>query len=212
MSNLNFLHSGGNKVTLSAPTSDPSSNPNFKLPQADGSSGQVLKTDGSGALSFATVAPAVEIDQWYLNANVFSGTTIVPGTSWTRKLKIGTGMTVSQDANGRWTFPSTGIWRIDFHAFFRPVAGDNVYFYMYITTDSYSSTVAYAIAQGSGTSNNNQAKSSSNSALFDVENTSTHGLYFVLGSHSSGSYTEGATISSTNPYRTSLMFERMGDT
>jgi len=56
MSNLNFLHSGGNKVTLSAPTSDPSSNPNFKLPQADGSSGQALVTDGSGALSFATPA------------------------------------------------------------------------------------------------------------------------------------------------------------
>ena len=56
MSNLNFLHSGGNKVTLSAPTSDPSSNPNFKLPQADGSAGQFLKTDGSGALSFATPA------------------------------------------------------------------------------------------------------------------------------------------------------------
>ena len=56
MSNLNFLHSGGNKVTLSAPTSDPSSNPNFKLPQADGSADQFLKTDGSGALSFATPA------------------------------------------------------------------------------------------------------------------------------------------------------------
>ena len=56
MSNLNFLHSGGNKVTLSAPTSDPSSNPNFKLPQADGSSGQAIVTDGSGALSFATPA------------------------------------------------------------------------------------------------------------------------------------------------------------
>ena len=40
MSNLNFLHSGGNKVTLSAPASNPSSDITFKLPQADGSSGQ----------------------------------------------------------------------------------------------------------------------------------------------------------------------------
>ena len=54
MSNLNFLHSGGNKVTLSAPASNPSSDITFKLPNADGSSGQFLKTDGSGALSFAT--------------------------------------------------------------------------------------------------------------------------------------------------------------
>ena len=56
MSNLNFLHSGGNKVTLSAPDSNPSSDFTLKLPQADGSSGQFLKTDGSGPLSFATPA------------------------------------------------------------------------------------------------------------------------------------------------------------
>ena len=53
MSNLNFLHSGGNKVTLSAPDSNPSSDVNLKLPQADGSAGQVLQTDGSGNLTFA---------------------------------------------------------------------------------------------------------------------------------------------------------------
>ena len=33
MSNLNFLHSGGNKVTLSSPDSNPSSDVTFKLPQ-----------------------------------------------------------------------------------------------------------------------------------------------------------------------------------
>ena len=54
MSNLNFLHSGGNKVTLSAPDSNPASNITFKLPQADGSAGDLLQTDGSGGLSFVT--------------------------------------------------------------------------------------------------------------------------------------------------------------
>ena len=56
MSNLNFLHSGGNKVTLSAPASNPSSDITFKLPQSDGSSGQAIVTDGNGALSFASVS------------------------------------------------------------------------------------------------------------------------------------------------------------
>ena len=56
MSKLDFLHSGGDKVTLTTPASNPSTNPVFKLPQADGSTGQFLKTDGSGALSFATPA------------------------------------------------------------------------------------------------------------------------------------------------------------
>ena len=54
MSKLHFLHSGGDKVTLTTPASNPSTNPIFKLPQTDGGAGQFLKTDGSGALSFAT--------------------------------------------------------------------------------------------------------------------------------------------------------------
>ena len=54
MSNLNFLHSGGNKVTLSAPASNPSSDITFKLPQSDGSAGQVLMTDGNGNLSWVS--------------------------------------------------------------------------------------------------------------------------------------------------------------
>ena len=58
MSKIHFLHSGGDKVTLTTPTSNPSTNPVFKLPQEDGSAGQVLQTDGSGALSFATPSPA----------------------------------------------------------------------------------------------------------------------------------------------------------
>ena len=52
MSNLNFLHSGGNKVSLTTPTSNPSSNVTFKLPAADGTAGQVLQTDGNGNLTF----------------------------------------------------------------------------------------------------------------------------------------------------------------
>ena len=56
MSNLNFLHSGGNKVIISAPDSNPSSDVTLKLPQADGSKNQALSTNGSGVLSFATVS------------------------------------------------------------------------------------------------------------------------------------------------------------
>ena len=54
MSELNFLHSNGNKVKLTTPDTL-GANKTFKLPGADGTSGQFLKTDGSGALSFASV-------------------------------------------------------------------------------------------------------------------------------------------------------------
>ena len=57
MSELNFLHSNGNKVKLTTPDTL-AANKTFKLPGADGSSGQFLRTNGSGALSFATPSPA----------------------------------------------------------------------------------------------------------------------------------------------------------
>ena len=53
MSKISLKHSGGNVVSLNSPTSAPTSaDVAFNLPNADGTSGQVLKTDGSGNLSF----------------------------------------------------------------------------------------------------------------------------------------------------------------
>ena len=57
MSSIKLKHSGGNSVSLNPPTSAPtSSDVAFKLPNADGSADQFIKTDGSGNLAFATLA------------------------------------------------------------------------------------------------------------------------------------------------------------
>ena len=57
MSKISLKHSGGNVVSLNSPTSAPTSaDVAFKLPNADGTSGQALVTDASGNLSFASVA------------------------------------------------------------------------------------------------------------------------------------------------------------
>ena len=53
MSEINLTHSNGNKVKLTTPDTL-AGDRTFKLPGADGSAGQFLKTDGSGTLSFAT--------------------------------------------------------------------------------------------------------------------------------------------------------------
>ena len=54
MSKISLKHSGGNVVSLNSPTSAPTSaDVAFNLPNADGSAGQFMKTDGSGNLSFA---------------------------------------------------------------------------------------------------------------------------------------------------------------
>lgn len=53
MSKISLKHSGGNVVSLNAPTSTPDqADVAFKLPNSDGSAGQFMKTDGSGNLSF----------------------------------------------------------------------------------------------------------------------------------------------------------------
>ena len=54
MSKISLKHSGGNVVSLNSPTNAPSAaDVAFKLPNADGSDGQAIVTDGSGNLSFA---------------------------------------------------------------------------------------------------------------------------------------------------------------
>ena len=52
MSELNLTHSNGNKVKLTTPDTL-AANKTFKLPGADGSSRDILTTNGSGALSFS---------------------------------------------------------------------------------------------------------------------------------------------------------------
>ena len=63
MSNIKLVHSGGNSVSITTPDSNPAANRTFKLPGADGSSGQALVTDGSGALSFANTGKILQIKQ-----------------------------------------------------------------------------------------------------------------------------------------------------
>jgi hypothetical protein len=61
MSSLKLKHSGGNSVSLNPPTSAPtSSDVAFKLPNADGSAGDFLKTDGSGNLAFLNAVPILK--------------------------------------------------------------------------------------------------------------------------------------------------------
>ena len=59
---IKLVHSGGNSVSLAVPTSNPSSSEvEFKLPQADGSSGEALVTDASGNLSFAGTGKILQV-------------------------------------------------------------------------------------------------------------------------------------------------------
>ena len=78
---IKLVHSGGNAVSIAVPTSNPSSSEvEFKLPGSDGSANQVLKTDGSGNLSFGAdqagkilqVKNAIKTDTASVTSNTFT--------------------------------------------------------------------------------------------------------------------------------------------
>ena len=149
---IKLVHSGGNSVSIAVPTSNPSSSEvAFKLPQADGSANQYIKTDGSGNLGFATLPAAggiTEADQWRITtAYTNSGTNFITA-NWERVDnsifgQLGTGMT---ESSGVFTFPSTGIYFVNFFTTHRQVNGTSMYngIQFHTTTDnsSYSSIAA----------------------------------------------------------------------
>ena len=106
MSNIKLVHSGGNSVSLTTPDSNPDANRTFKLPGADGTAGQFLKTDGNGALSFASVdtTPAsgsIIKTQFYKSSNdaqsTFSSLTRINFTTLTYTA-VQSGSTITYEA------------------------------------------------------------------------------------------------------------------
>ena len=76
MSKISLKHSGGNVVSLNSPTSAPTSaDVAFKLPNADGTSGQAMVTDASGNLSFAATGKILQVVST-TKTDTFSSSTI----------------------------------------------------------------------------------------------------------------------------------------
>ena len=156
MSELNFTHSNGNKVKLTTPDAL-GADKTFKLPGADGSTGQFLKTDGSGALSFATPTDTTGLamaDQWRRTATLnTNGAENFITTDWARVSgggfgTLGTGMS---ESGGIFTFPSTGIYLVTWQAYAETSSTSGVNAVnIYITT-------------------NNNTYSNSASSLFSME-------------------------------------------
>ena len=105
MSSIKLKHSGGNAVSLNPPSSAPtSSDVAFKLPNADGSAGQFMKTDGSGNLSFATAAagiPSGVIVMWNSTvASIPTGWVLCDGNNSTPDLRDRFIVGAKQDDSG----------------------------------------------------------------------------------------------------------------
>jgi len=124
---------------------------------------------------------------------------------------IGTGMTQS---SGVFTFPSTGIWKIDFiHQHYAEESYDisRVYSVIQITTNN-SSYGDAAIANGSITDGAQVGDHYTNNIvnfIFDVTDTSTHKVRFRTGSSNTG---RNINIGDSARFSTGMIFIRLGDT
>ena len=209
---IKLKHSGGNSVSLNPPTSAPtSSEVAFKLPNADGSANQLLKTDGSGNLGFVAqgVAGITEFDYWYLssstgngvNADITSG--LLRNNHAAAPSQIGTGMT---ESSGIFTFPSTGIYYIHAFVLFQGSSANYYNLAFYTTVDN--STYTQAVDTYTFTQDDNDYAHTSGTFIFDVTNTTTHKMKFGHRSASGGGSLQGATGDSSNAFT----FMKLGDT
>ena len=215
MSNIKLVHSGGNSVSLTTPTSNPSSNVTFKLPAADGTAGQVLQTDGNGNLTFVNPPGISEADQWYLNTNITNANSdnFITGAIFTRVSTvfsggalIGTGISYNS-SNGEFTFPSTGKYLITLTGLGRPSGSDNMYMAIRQTVDN--STYLYAAKMQIHSAG---PQTCSCRFLFDVTNVSTHKIKLFPWSMDSGSYWESSTGNASDGIRTNVLFEKLAET
>jgi hypothetical protein len=187
----------------------------YTLPQTDGSAGQVLKTDGSGNLSWVSLPAATDpglamANQWRMSSNQ-----TIPYNSYDlignweevdthTSAKIGSSMT---ESSAYFSFPSTGIYQITFAASLGTTSGSVYTIIRPVTGGSFpsisSETEFSAKGYGAG-------GTIVTSTIFDVTDISTHKVaFYVYQAINTG----GITIrgnSSTN--LTTATFLKLGPT
>ena len=118
--------------------------------------------------------------------------------------KLGGDMSVT---SGRWTFPATGVYLIQFECY---VTADNIdgLISLFIDTTTDNSSYSEASTKEFGVSRASDKQMCSTQFIFDVTNTTTHKCSFGLTNASSDTTTHGNTSKS----ETSFTFIRLGDT
>ena len=190
-----------------------------------GTSGQVLTSQGaSSAVQWATPSSGLShAQQWYLTANgsTSSGNTdhVLPTDAGTwqkmsdaigvRAGTLGSDMTYS--GSGVFTFPVTGIWKIEFQGWWGIGASDSDH-YLRSRIQTTVNNSSWSTVQEQA----NSVKSDSTytyqgfyvSTLFDVTDTSLCKCRFVLNPSGSNTYYKA----DGSPPKTGAQFMRLGDT
>jgi len=204
----------GGSVALDAPTQTTNSEDKvYKLPVADGSSGQVLQTDGSGNLSWVTLpsSPITQIGTYRLNIGEYlEGSDAVISANWEESDEPGhdrTGTALTH-SSGVWTFPTTGKYLVifSFCIFFGTADDYDAIIHLETTTDGSNFNIN-AVARTSGDMNGSFTTVSGH-AFLDIANVSTHKMRFHTSSFAGNTRLRGHSDENMS-YFTAI---RIGDT
>ena len=190
-----------------------------------GSSGQVLTSQGSGsAVQWATPSSGLShAQQWYLttNGNTASSNTdhVLPtdaGTWQKHSAAVGAsagtlGSDMTYDGNGVFSFPATGIWKIEFQGWWGIGASDSDH-YLRSRIQTTLNNSSWSTVQEQANSVKSDAQYTYQgfnvSYLFDVTSTSNCKVRFVLNPSGSNTYYKA----DGSPPKTGALFMRLGDT
>ena len=212
MSELNFTHSNGNKVKLTTPDTL-AANKTFKLPGTDGSSGQFLHTNGSGALAFAN-AGILMADQWMLTSNFSLGGAVSIVTSgWGQVSRAGYGIIGSSmtQSSGVFTYPQTGIYFVEYTAQLISTSAQR-YLGQRIQTTHNNSSYAHAADVNTHIGINNSYGTyaqATSSVIQDVQDVTQDKVRFCVSAFTPGDTT---LQGDANRAATFVTFIRLGDT
>jgi hypothetical protein len=181
-----------------------------------GSSGQVLTSQGSGSAVVWANAGITMTDQWRItSSSTLGGAVSLLSSNWGRVAspsgygKIGSAMS---ESSGYFTFPSTGVYLIQFNILLSATSSQRYLGHRVQTTiNNFSSaeTVAEQLGHMGITNSFGAYHTSSSSYIFDVTDTSTHKIRFA-----GVAFTPSATsvIGNANQNSTFATFIRLGDT
>ena len=187
----------------------------YTLPQTDGSAGQVLKTDGSGNLSWVSqpTAGLIVADIFRLNTtiNATYNSVDVITSNWERPDesddvfdKIGSGMS---ESSGIFTFPVTGIYFVSFIA--RWYGNGNTSGANHIYMDATVNNSSYVtVAQSATYTGNSYQATVIAQTIIDITDVSNRKMRFKR--YAGGSNQQVLGNSTKN--ETFVTFIRLGDT
>jgi len=203
-------------VALDAPASTTgNADINFKLPVADGTAGQVIKTDGSGNLSFGGSGITVA-QQFRLAADqAGSASTGTVLTNWeesdTDYQRVGS--SAWSQSSGVFSCSATGIYLCQWTFVVNGISssGDAYDPNIQISTDSGNNYATRSRSWGHVDSSVVGRDSPQNQFIFDVANTSTFRLVYRQ-SQDNACNSITTIAGSTSENLTNILFIRLGDT